>query len=73
MAKHMKTMHSPDPPKIYKCPFPGCTSQFKNRADNLRQHQLVQGHFVDGEGGGAGDGGARERPVKRKKVGEEGR
>ncbi|KAJ4300537.1 hypothetical protein N0V88_003215 [Collariella sp. IMI 366227] len=24
MAKHMKTMHSGAPDKIYKCPFPGC-------------------------------------------------
>lgn len=62
MAKHKKLQHSTDPPKIYKCPYPGCTSAYKNRPDNLRQHQIEKGHFVDGM-----DGKAR-RPGKRKKM-----
>ena len=61
MAKHKKLQHSKAPPRIYKCPYPGCTSQYKNRPDNLRQHQLDKGHFVDGEN-------ASRRPNKRKKV-----
>ncbi|KAL2754350.1 hypothetical protein ACRALDRAFT_1076103 [Sodiomyces alcalophilus JCM 7366] len=60
MAKHKKLQHATTPPKIYKCPFPGCKSQYRNRPDNLRQHQLDKGHFVDGEEG--------RRPSKRKKV-----
>jgi len=59
MAKHKKLQHANTPPKIYKCPFPGCTSQYKNRPDNLRQHQLDKGHFVEEEG---------QRRPKRKKV-----
>jgi hypothetical protein len=62
MAKHKKLQHSTDPPKIYKCPFPGCTSAYKNRPDNLRQHQIEKGHFVDGT-----DGKGR-RLGKRKKM-----
>ncbi|ORY65052.1 uncharacterized protein BCR38DRAFT_408795 [Pseudomassariella vexata] len=62
MAKHMKLQHSPQPPKIYKCSFPGCTSQYKNRPDNLRQHQIEKGHFVEG----VDDKG--RRPSKRKKM-----
>ena len=61
MAKHKKLQHSTDPPVIYRCPFPGCTSAYKNRQDNLRQHQLEKGHFV-------GDEAASRRPSKRKKV-----
>lgn len=69
MAKHKKLMHSTAPPKIYKCPFPGCASQYKNRPDNLRQHQIEKGHFVGGEEGG---GATSRRPSKRKKVAVEG-
>lgn len=65
MAKHKKLMHSTAPPRIYKCPFPGCASQYKNRPDNLRQHQLEKGHFVDGEEV------APRRPSKRKKTAAE--
>ncbi|KAK8931845.1 hypothetical protein H634G_04354 [Metarhizium anisopliae BRIP 53293] len=49
MAKHKKLMHANTPPTIYPCPFPGCNSQYKNRPDNLRQHQIEKGHFVDGQ------------------------
>ncbi|KAL0944441.1 zinc finger protein [Colletotrichum truncatum] len=59
MAKHKKLQHSTAPPKIYRCPYPGCTSQYKNRPDNLKQHQQDKGHFVDGEN--------ERRPSKRKK------
>ncbi|KAF9881771.1 zinc finger protein [Colletotrichum karsti] len=59
MAKHKKLQHSTAPPKIYRCPYPGCTSQYKNRPDNLKQHQQDKGHFVDGE--------TERRPSKRKK------
>jgi hypothetical protein len=62
MAKHKKLQHATTPPKIYRCPFPGCTSQYKNRPDNLRQHQIDKGHFVEDE--------ASRRPGKRKKVNE---
>ena len=62
MAKHKKLQHSTEPPKIYRCPFPGCTSQYKNRPDNLRQHQLEKNHWVEGEEG------PPRRPSKRKKV-----
>jgi hypothetical protein len=60
MAKHKKLQHATSPPRIYRCPFPGCKSQYRNRPDNLRQHQLEKGHFVEGE----------ERPSKRKKTEE---
>ncbi|KAI0009504.1 hypothetical protein F4779DRAFT_367634 [Xylariaceae sp. FL0662B] len=60
MAKHKKMQHSAGPPVIYKCPFPGCRSQYKNRQDNLRQHQIEKNHFVGDEAG--------RRPSKRKKV-----
>ncbi|KAI0593398.1 hypothetical protein F4775DRAFT_499134 [Biscogniauxia sp. FL1348] len=60
MAKHKKLQHSTGPPTIYKCPFPGCKSQYKNRQDNLRQHQIEKNHFVGDE--------AERRPHKRKKV-----
>lgn len=62
MAKHKKTQHSTEPPKIYKCPYPGCTSAYKNRPDNLRQHQIEKNHFLEGH-----DGTSR-RPSKRKKM-----
>lgn len=62
MAKHKKTQHSTEPPKMYSCSFPGCKSAYKNRPDNLRQHQIEKNHFVDGH-----DGTSR-RPSKRKKV-----
>jgi hypothetical protein len=60
MAKHKKLQHATTPPKIYKCPFPGCNSQYKNRPDNLRQHQLDKDHFVEEQGA--------RRPSKRKKT-----
>lgn len=60
MAKHMKTIHSENP-QIFRCPYPGCTSQYSKRADNLRQHQIEKGHFVDGEGNQG------RRPRKRKR------
>ncbi|KAI2620094.1 hypothetical protein GGR54DRAFT_630594 [Hypoxylon sp. NC1633] len=60
MAKHKKMQHSAGPPTIYKCPYPGCTSQYKNRQDNLRQHQIEKNHFVGDE--------ADRRPTKRKKT-----
>ncbi|OIW31979.1 hypothetical protein CONLIGDRAFT_248296 [Coniochaeta ligniaria NRRL 30616] len=62
MSKHRRVMHSAAPPRIYKCPFPGCASQYKNRPDNLRQHQIEKGHFVEGEEV------ATRRPSKRKKT-----
>ncbi|KAK4158091.1 hypothetical protein C8A00DRAFT_39639 [Chaetomidium leptoderma] len=65
MAKHRKLQHSAAPPKIYKCTYPGCTSQYKNRPDNLRQHQIEKSHWVQGEET------ALRRPSKRKKVEEE--
>ncbi|KAK3898448.1 hypothetical protein C8A05DRAFT_37958 [Staphylotrichum tortipilum] len=67
MAKHKKLQHSSAPPRIYKCPFPGCTSQYKNRPDNLRQHQIEKNHWVEGNGGETA-----RRPSKRKKVEVEG-
>ncbi|KAI0541222.1 hypothetical protein GGR58DRAFT_37178 [Xylaria digitata] len=57
MAKHKKMQHSTNPPVIYKCPFPGCSSEYKNRRDNLRQHQIEKNHFVGDE----------QRPAKRKR------
>ncbi|KAF6835227.1 zinc finger protein [Colletotrichum plurivorum] len=61
LAKHKKLQHSTEPPKIYKCPYPGCTSQYKKREDNLKQHMQEKGHFVEGE--------SYKRPSKRKKTG----
>lgn len=61
MAKHKRLQHSTDPPKLYKCPHPNCTSQYKNRPDNLRQHQIEKGHFV-------GDEAPPRRPSKRKRT-----
>ncbi|KAI5919475.1 hypothetical protein F4810DRAFT_498131 [Camillea tinctor] len=63
MAKHKKLQHSTGPPTIYKCPFPGCNSQYKNRQDNLRQHQIEKNHFVGDE--------AERRPHKRKKISQD--
>ncbi|KAI1210989.1 uncharacterized protein F4807DRAFT_46175 [Annulohypoxylon truncatum] len=60
MAKHKKMQHSTGPPIIYKCPYPGCTSQYKNRQDNLRQHQIEKNHWVGDE--------ASRRPSKRAKT-----
>ncbi|KAI0484681.1 hypothetical protein GGR56DRAFT_36353 [Xylariaceae sp. FL0804] len=60
MAKHKKMQHSNGPPRIYKCPYPGCNSQYKNRQDNLRQHQIEKNHFVGDE--------ASRRPPKRKRI-----
>lgn len=48
MAKHMRTIHSENP-QVFRCPYPGCTSQYSKRADNLRQHQIEKNHFVDDE------------------------
>ncbi|KAK0742184.1 hypothetical protein B0T21DRAFT_125244 [Apiosordaria backusii] len=62
MAKHKRLKHSREPPKIYQCPYPGCTSQYKNRPDNLRQHQIEKRHFLDGEEV------LMKRPSKRKRV-----
>lgn len=62
MAKHKKLQHSTEPPKWYRCSYTGCTSAYKNRPDNLRQHQIEKNHFVEGE-----DGTSR-RPSKRKRV-----
>ncbi|KAK0641579.1 hypothetical protein B0T16DRAFT_448994 [Cercophora newfieldiana] len=62
LAKHKKLQHSAAPPKIYKCPYPGCTSQYKNRPDNLRQHQIEKNHWLDGEAT------TTRRPSKRKKL-----
>jgi len=60
MAKHRKLQHSDNPPKVYKCPFPGCKSSFQKRPDNLRQHQIEKNHFV-------GEEAASRRPSKRKR------
>lgn len=60
MAKHMKNQHSTEPDKIYKCTFPGCKSEYRNRPDNLRQHQIEKGHMTDGD--------TARRPSKRKRV-----
>jgi hypothetical protein len=65
MAKHKKLQHSAAPPKIYKCPYPGCNSQYRSRPDNLRQHQIEKNHWAPGE-----DGSAR-RPSKRKKMAQD--
>lgn len=46
MARHKRTMHSARPLTIYHCPYPGCESSYKNRPDNLRQHQINKNHFV---------------------------
>jgi len=62
MAKHKKKMHSDEPPEIYKCPFPGCNSQYKRRPDNLRQHQIEKNHWAPGEEM------MPRRPGKRKKL-----
>lgn len=64
MAKHKKLQHSTDPPRIYRCMYPGCNSAYKNRADNLRQHQIEKGHFVDGET-------KQKKSGKRKKMDED--
>lgn len=65
MAKHKKLQHSTHPPIIYECPYPGCTSRYKNRPDNLRQHQIEKNHWVQG------DENTPRRPSKRKKVATE--
>ncbi|KAI0395905.1 hypothetical protein F5Y17DRAFT_169985 [Xylariaceae sp. FL0594] len=59
MAKHKKMQHSAHPPIIYKCPFPGCSSEYRNRRDNLRQHQIEKNHFVGDE--------FTHRPKKRRR------
>lgn len=65
MAKHKKLQHASTPPKIYECPYPGCTSKYTNRPDNLRQHQIKKNHFVEVQTAGDDAGG---RPSKRKKM-----
>lgn len=65
MAKHMRTIHSENP-QVFRCPYPGCTSQYSKRADNLRQHQIEKGHFVDDEGKQG------RRPRKRKRPSDSG-
>lgn len=65
LAKHRKKQHSELPPTWHKCNFPGCTSQFKNREDNLKQHKTEKGHWLDAEED------ARRRPSKRKKVAQD--
>lgn len=62
MGKHKRLQHSSEPPKVYKCPFKGCNSQYKNRPDNLRQHQIDKGHFVGNEAE------TLKRQTKRKRV-----
>ncbi|KFA63960.1 hypothetical protein S40285_05731 [Stachybotrys chlorohalonatus IBT 40285] len=62
MAKHKKLQHATTPAKIYRCEYPGCTSQYRNRPDNLRQHQLEKKHFVDGQEESG------RRPNKRKRT-----
>lgn len=76
MAKHMKVKHSDEPDKIYPCKFPGCKSKYKNRPDNLRQHMIEKGHWVEGEGGWnnsrSGSTKSERRPSKKRKKGVEG-
>ncbi|EPE09958.1 zinc finger protein [Ophiostoma piceae UAMH 11346] len=48
MLKHRLTKHSEEV-IIYKCNFPGCNSQYRNRPDNLKQHQVEKNHFVGDE------------------------
>ncbi|KAH6672718.1 hypothetical protein F5X68DRAFT_174970 [Plectosphaerella plurivora] len=60
MAKHMKNQHSAEPDKIFKCTFPGCKSEYRNRPDNLRQHQIEKGHMMEGD--------KARRPSKRKRT-----
>ena len=67
MAKHRKLQHSNTPPRIYKCPFPGCVSQYKNRPDNLRQHQIEKNHWVEEDK----EPKAERRPSKRKKMADD--
>lgn len=67
MAKHRKLQHSNAPPRIYKCPFPGCVSQYKNRPDNLRQHQIEKNHWVEEDK----EAKAERRPSKRKKLADD--
>lgn len=64
MAKHKRLQHGAGPRKMYRCPYPGCRSQYRSRPDNLRQHQLDKGHFVEGE---EGEAGSRRRPSKKRK------
>ncbi|KAJ2903601.1 hypothetical protein MKZ38_009654 [Zalerion maritima] len=62
MSKHKKTKHSNEPDKIYKCPYPGCQSSYKNREDNLKQHMKEKNHYV------TTDEDQSRRPSKRKKL-----
>lgn len=70
MAKHMKVKHSAEPDKIYACTYPGCKSQYRNRPDNLRQHKIEKGHWVEGEEA-YGYGGTERRPSKKRKKGSD--
>jgi hypothetical protein len=47
MARHMMSQH-PEKPKEFRCPHPGCASQFSRR-DNMRKHQERMGHYVKDE------------------------
>ncbi|KAK3398560.1 hypothetical protein B0T20DRAFT_212394 [Sordaria brevicollis] len=67
MAKHMKVKHSAEPDKIYACTYPGCKSRYTNRPDNLRQHKIEKGHWVEGEEGFFGE----RRPSKKRKKGND--
>ncbi|EWZ79266.1 hypothetical protein FOXG_12505 [Fusarium oxysporum f. sp. lycopersici 4287] len=49
MAKHMKLKHSDKPPKVFRCDYPGCGKEYRNRQDNLHQHQRRHGHFTNGK------------------------
>jgi hypothetical protein len=49
LRRHKRTQHPPDSgKKIWKCQFPGCSSEF-TRSDNLRSHQKSRGHIGVGD------------------------
>jgi len=77
MSKHMRTQHRKETEYFY-CNFPGCTSKFRNRADNLRKHKMEKNHWCEEDlvpatgaasssSSGQTAGGSR-RPSKRKKI-----
>jgi hypothetical protein len=49
MDKHIKNQHS-NSSKIFKCDYPGCKSEFKNRQDNLKAHKKEKGHWTESDG-----------------------
>jgi hypothetical protein len=60
MDKHIKNQHS-NSSKIYRCDYPGCKSEFKNRQDNLKAHKKEKGHWTERDGRGPEkDGGVQE-------------